>query len=205
MRLIATAFAALLPLIACGMSPPPTPASPPAATEKAIVAGGCFWCTESDMEKIPGVLAAVSGYIGGTLANPSYEQISTGRTGHTEAVEVTFDPKVISYAQLIEKFWPTIDPTVQNQQFCDYGSQYRSGIYPLNAEQMKVAEASKAALVKSGKLPNVFTEVVAATKFWPAEAYHQDYYKTNALKYRYYRYGCGRDARLEQVWGTKAK
>lgn len=205
MRILATALAALLPLIACGMSPPPTPPSPTATTEKAIVAGGCFWCTESDMEKIPGVIAAVSGYIGGTVANPSYEQISTGRTGHTEAVEVTFDPKQISYAQLLEKFWPTIDPTVQNQQFCDRGSQYRSGIYPLNDAQMQAAEASKAALVKSGRVPNVYTEVVRATTFWPAEGYHQDYYKTNALKYQYYRYGCGRDARLEQVWGSKTK
>lgn len=205
MRILATALAALLPLIACGMSPPPTPQSPTAATEKAIVAGGCFWCTESDMEKIPGVISAVSGYISGTVANPTYEQVSAGRTGHTEAVEVIFDPKQITYAQLIEKFWPTIDPTVQNQQFCDHGPQYRSGIYPLNDAQMQIAEASKAALVKSGRVPNVYTEIVRATTFWPAEGYHQDYYKTNSLKYKYYRYGCGRDARLEQVWGGKNK
>lgn len=205
MRILATAFAALLPLIACGMSPPPTPSLPAASTEKAIVAGGCFWCTESDMEKIPGVISAVSGYIGGTVARPSYEQVSSGRTGHTEAVEVTFDPAKISYAQLIEKFWPTIDPTVRNQQFCDHGPQYRSGIYPLDEAQMRIAEASKAALVKSGRVPNVYTEIVRAGTFWPAEGYHQDYYKTNALKYKYYRYGCGRDARLEQIWGGKAK
>ena len=197
MRLLTLTFCALLPLLAS------TAAS--AAPEKAIFAGGCFWCTESDFEKMPGVTAAVSGYISGRVDRPTYEQVSSGSTGHTEAVEVTFDNAKVSYAQLVERFWPTIDPTVQNQQFCDRGSQYRSGIYPLNAEQMKVAEASKAALVKSGKLPNVFTEIVPATTFWPAEAYHQDYYKTNALKYRYYRYGCGRDARLEQIWGAKAK
>lgn len=197
MRLLTTSLCALLPLLASTVAH--------AAPEKAIFAGGCFWCTESDFEKMPGVTAAVSGYLNGSVDRPTYEQVSSGSTGHTEAVEVTFDNAKVSYAQLVELFWPTIDPTVQNQQFCDRGSQYRSGIYPLNAEQMKVAQASKAALVKSGKLPHVFTEVVAAGTFWPAEAYHQDYYKTNALKYRYYRYGCGRDARLEQIWGSKAK
>ncbi|MDO9453037.1 MAG: peptide-methionine (S)-S-oxide reductase MsrA [Stagnimonas sp.] len=198
MRILITALVSLLPLLAEAASPPPK-------TEKAIVAGGCFWCTESDMEKIPGVISAVSGYIGGTVAKPTYEQVSSGRTGHTEAVEVTFDPTKISYAQLVEKFWPTIDPTVQNQQFCDHGPQYRSGIYPLNDAQMQVAEASKAALVKSARVPNVYTEIVRADTFWPAEAYHQDYYKTNSLKYKYYRYGCGRDARLEEIWGAAKK
>ena len=202
MRLFIAAITALLPLLACAAPVAPAPAAA-AGTEKAIVAGGCFWCTESDMEKIPGVISAVSGYIGGTVSKPTYEQVSGGRTGHTEAVEVTFDPKQISYAQLIEKFWPTIDPTVQNQQFCDHGPQYRSGIYPLDEAQMKVAEASKAALEKSGRVPKVYTEIVRATTFWPAEGYHQDYYKTNALKYKYYRYGCGRDARLETIWGKK--
>lgn len=194
-RILMTALCALLPLC---MSPVVS-----AATEKAIFAGGCFWCTESDFEKMPGVIAAVSGYINGKVDQPSYEQVSSGSTGHTEAVEVTFDNSKVSYAQLVEQFWPTIDPTVKDQQFCDRGSQYRSGIYPLNAEQMKVATASKAALVASKRFPVVHTEVVMATRFWVAEGYHQDYYKTNALKYRYYRYGCGRDARLGQLWGAK--
>lgn len=196
-RLLITTLCALLPLF---VSPVVT-----AATEKAIFAGGCFWCTESDFEKMPGVLSAVSGYLNGKVDRPTYEQVSSGGTGHTEAVEVTFDNSKVSYAQLVEQFWPTIDPTVKNAQFCDRGSQYRSGIYPLNEEQMKIALASKAALEASQRFPVVHTEVVRAQRFWPAEAYHQDYYKTNALKYRYYRYGCGRDARLEQLWGAKAK
>jgi len=198
MRILIAALVSLLPLLAQA-------ATPPTKTEKAIVAGGCFWCTESDMEKIPGVLSAVSGYIGGSVQKPSYEQVSSGRTGHTEAVEVTFDPAQITYAQLIEKFWPTIYPTVKDQQFCDHGPQYRSGIYPLDATQMKIAEDSKARLIASGKVKNVYTEIVLAGTFWPAEGYHQDYYKTNSLKYKYYRYGCGRDARLEEIWGAGKK
>jgi len=200
MRLLLSALVALLPLLASAAIP-----APPAKTETAIFAGGCFWCTEADFEKMPGVVSATSGYIGGSVKNPTYEQVSGGSTGHTEAVQVVFDPSVVSYAQLVEKFWLTIDPVAQNRQFCDHGTQYRSGIYPLNAEQMKVAQASKAALVNSGRLPAVHTEVVAAGPFWPAEAYHQDYYKTNALRYQYYRFGCGRDARLEQLWGKPAK
>lgn len=198
MRLLTLALIALLPLLA-------NAAAAPSTSQKAIFAGGCFWCTESDFEKIPGVISAISGYTGGSVARPSYEQVSSGSTGHTEAVEVLFDPSKISYAQLLEKFWHSIDPTVKDQQFCDHGSQYRSGIYPLNAEQLKAAEASKAALVKSGVLPNVFTEIVPASTFWPAEDYHQNYYQTHALQYRYYRYGCGRDARLKQIWGDKPK
>lgn len=192
--------------VAAAVTAPARPASSsPVATQKALFAGGCFWCTESDFEKMPGVISAVSGYTGGKLDRPSYEQVSGGNTGHTEAVEVSFDPAQISYAQLVEQFWRTIDPTVKDQQFCDHGSQYRSGIYPLDATQLKTAEASKAALIQSGKLANVYTEVLPASTFWPAEAYHQDYYKTNAVRYKYYRYGCGRDARLKQIWGTEAK
>lgn len=198
MRLLTLALVALLPLLA-------NAAAEPSTSQKAIFAGGCFWCTESDFEKIPGVISAISGYTGGSVARPSYEQVSSGSTGHTEAVEVLFDPSKISYAQLLEKFWRSIDPTVKDQQFCDHGSQYRSGIYPLNAEQQKVAEASKAALIKSGVLPNVYTEIVPASTFWPAEDYHQNYYQTHALQYRYYRYGCGRDARLKQIWSDKTK
>ena len=196
--LLIAALAALLPMLSAA-------APAPAKTEKAIFAGGCFWCTESDFEKIPGVISATSGYTGGTVKNPSYEQVSMGSTGHTEAVQVVFDPAKISYPQLVEKFWHTIDPTVKDQQFCDHGPQYRSGIYPLDGAQLQAAEASKAALIKTGRFPQVLTEIVTATPFWPAEDYHQDYYKKNSWKYQYYRYGCGRDARLKDLWGEEAK
>lgn len=174
-----------------------------AASETAIFAGGCFWCTESDFEKLPGVLHAVSGYTGGTEQNPTYEQVSARATGHTEAVEVTYDPAKVSYAQLVEFHWRHIDPTAKNQQFCDSGPQYRSGIYWKTPEQKKIAEASKDALEKSGVLKApIQTEILAATTFWPAEDYHQDYAKKNPVRYRYYRSGCGRDARLKELWGS---
>ncbi len=175
-----------------------------AKTETAVFAGGCFWCSEADFEKIPGVSAVVSGYIGGKEKNPTYEQVSSHATGHAEAVQVTFDPAVVGYAQLLEHFWRTIDPTVKDRQFCDSGPQYRSGIFPLDATQKKLADASKAALEKSGVLKSpIQTEITAAGTFWPAEDYHQDYYKKNPIRYRYYRHGCGRDARLEAIWGAK--
>lgn len=174
-----------------------------AATDTAIFAGGCFWCTEADFEKLPGVLRAVSGYTGGTEKNPTYEQVSNQATGHTEAVEVTFDPAQVSYSQLVEYHWRHIDPTAKNRQFCDSGPQYRSGIYWKNAEQKKIAEASKIALEKSGVLKApIATEILAATSFWPAEDYHQDYYKKNPVRYRYYRSGCGRDERLKELWSS---
>ena len=169
----------------------------------AIFAGGCFWCTESDFEKLPGVIGAESGYTAGRVANPSYEQVSAGGTGHTEAVRVSYDPAKVSYSQLVEYFWRTIDPTVKDQQFCDRGTQYRSGIHPANDVEKKTAEASREALLKSGKLKQIQTEIVPASAFYPAEEYHQDYYKKNPLRYAYYRKGCGRDARLKEVWGDK--
>lgn len=193
-----------LPLFALwlGGAMPAVAAEPRApATATAIFAGGCFWCTEADFEKLPGVLAAESGYIAGAVANPTYEQVITGNTGHTEAVRVSFDPSQVSYAQLVEYFWRTIDPTVKNRQFCDIGSQYRSGIYWQNEAERAVAEASRDALLKSGKVEQVHTEIIAAAVFYPAEEYHQDYYKKNPLRYSYYRRGCGRDARLERIWG----
>lgn len=196
-------FAAMTLLPACSEAATPAPAKS-AAVEKAVFAGGCFWCVEADFEKLPGVVTAVSGYTGGEEKNPTYDQVSSHSTGHTEAVELSYDPAKVSYAQLVEYFWRHIDPTVKDQQFCDHGPQYRSGIYPLNVEQMKVAEASKAALLASGRFKNIHTEIVPAKTFWPAEGYHQDYYKTNALKYKYYRFGCGRDARVEELWGTKS-
>jgi peptide-methionine (S)-S-oxide reductase len=173
----------------------------PGKTAQAIFAGGCFWCVEADFEKLPGVITAESGYTGGKERNPSYEQVSAHATGHTEAVRLTYDPAKVSYAQLVEYFWRHIDPTVQDQQFCDHGPQYRSGIYPLDASQKQIAEASKAALVKSGRFKNIYTEIVAAGPFWPAEDYHQDYYQKNPVRYQYYRFGCGRDARVKELWG----
>jgi peptide-methionine (S)-S-oxide reductase len=168
----------------------------------AIFAGGCFWCTEADFDKVPGVLETTSGYIGGHVDNPTYEQVSAGNSGHIEAVRVRFDPSKTSYAQLLEAFWPTIDPITANAQFCDRGPQYRSAIFYGNAEEQQLAEASKAALEKSARLPApVVTEILATSTFYPAEDYHQDYYQRNPLRYTYYRNGCGRDQRLEQLWG----
>ena len=176
-------------------------AAPVAKTEKAVFAGGCFWCIEADFEKLPGVLTAVSGYTGGEEKNPTYDQVSARLTGHTEAVELTYDPAKVSYPELVEYFWKHIDPTVKDQQFCDHGPQYRTGIYPVGSAQLKAAEASKANLVASARFKNVFTEIVPDTVFWPAEEYHQDYYKKNSWRYHYYRTGCGRDARVKELWG----
>jgi peptide-methionine (S)-S-oxide reductase len=179
--------------------------APAPATAKAVFAGGCFWCVESDFDKVPGVLSTVSGYTGGRTANPTYEQVSTKDTGHAEVVEIVFDPNKVSYSQLVEHFWRTIDPTTKDQQFCDRGNPYRSAIFALNAEQLKVAQSSKAALEKSKPFKEpVVTEVVLATTFYPAEDYHQDYYLKNPVRYKYYRTSCGRDARLQQLWGKPA-
>lgn len=158
----------------------------------AIFAAGCFWCSEADFEKLPGVLAAESGYTAGHLANPSYEQVSAGGTGHTEAVRVTYDPARVSYAQLLD-------------QFCDFGSQYRSGIYWQSEAERRAATESRDALLKSGRFREIHTEILAAGTFYPAEAYHQDYYKKNPIRYSYYRNGCRRDERLRELWGKPAE
>lgn len=180
-----------------------TPTSP--TTARAIFAGGCFWCVESDFDKIPGVIATTSGYTGGNTANPSYEQVSGHGTGHAEAVEVVYDPAKVSYERLVEYFWHTIDPTVKDQQFCDRGNPYRTAIFAVGPEQLKIAQASRAALEKSKPFKEpVMTEIVTAGVFYPAEDYHQDYYKKNPIRYKYYRSSCGRDARLAQLWGDKA-
>ena len=174
--------------------------------EKAIFAAGCFWCTEEAFEKVPGVVSAVSGYTGGTVKNPSYEQVSSGRTGHAEAVEVTFDPAKVTYEQLLDVFWVNHDPTVSNRQFCDSGTQYRPAIFYLNDEQKRLAEASKAKWdkMKPFKQP-ILTEITKAGPFYPAEDYHQDYYKKNPLQYRFYVTGCGRYQRLDSLWGELRK
>lgn len=180
----------------------PTPAK---GTATAIFAGGCFWCTESDFEKLPGVVAAESGYTDGKDTNPTYQAVSAGGTGHTEAVRVTYDPAKVSYSQLIEYFWRTIDPTEKDRQFCDAGTQYRSGIYWGTEDERKVAEASLAALQKTGQFKQIHTEVKRASPFYVAEDYHQDYYKKNPVRYKYYRLNCGRDAQLQRVWKTTGK
>ena len=180
-------------------------ATAPAATAKATFAGGCFWCVEADFDKVPGVLSTTSGYTGGTLSNPTYEQVSAKLTGHAEAVQIVFDPGKVSYEQLLEHFWRTIDPTTKDAQFCDHGSPYRTAIYANDAAQLKAAKASFDALQKSKPFKQpIVTEVVPAGAFYPAEDYHQDYYKKNPLRYQYYRTACGRDARLKQLWGDKA-
>ena len=174
--------------------------------EKAAFAGGCFWCTEEAFEKVPGVVSAVSGYIGGKVENPSYEQVSTGRTGHTEAVEVTFDPAKVSYEKLLDVFWVNHDPTVLDRQFCDAGSQYRPEIFAYTDEQKRLAEASKAKWEKQKPFKQpLLTPITRASRFWPAEDYHQNYYKTHALQYRFYVTGCGRYARLDSLWGALRK
>jgi len=175
-----------------------------AHTELAIFAGGCFWCMEPPFEKQPGVLSVTSGYTGGQKLNPTYHEVSAGGTGHTEAIEIVFDPAQISYPQLLEILWMNIDPTDGNGQFVDRGNQYRSAIFYLNEEQRLLAEASKQALEKSGRFDKpIVTEIVAASTFYPAEDYHQDYYKKNPLRYKFYRYNSGRDRFLDQEWGRR--
>jgi peptide-methionine (S)-S-oxide reductase len=172
-------------------------------TAKAIFAGGCFWCVESDFDKLPGVLSTTSGYTGGKTAKPTYAQVSKNTTGHAEAVEVVYDPAKVSYARLVDYFWRTIDPTVKDQQFCDRGSPYRTAIFAQDAEQLKIAQNSRAALDKTKPFKEpVVTEIVLASTFYPAEEYHQDYYQKNPVRYKYYRTSCGRDARLKQLWGN---
>ena len=177
------------------------PASAETKSATAIFAGGCFWCIEADFEKLPGVIAVESGYIGGTLPDPTYEQVSKGGTGHTEAVRVSYDAARVSYETLLDYFWRHIDPTVKDRQFCDVGSQYRSGIYFQSEAEGKLARASREALEKSGRFARIYTEIEAAGVFYSAEEYHQDYYKKNPIRYRYYRNGCGRDARIKSLWG----
>ncbi len=193
----ATLLAASLPALA------QTATAPAAATAKATFAGGCFWCVEADFDKVPGVISTTSGYIGGTVANPTYEQVSAKSTGHAEAVEIVFDPRKVSYAQLVEKFWRTIDPTTKDRQFCDAGSPYRTAIFAHDDAQLAAVKASLAALEKTKPFKEpIVTQIERAGPFYAAEDYHQDYYKKNPVRYKYYRTSCGRDARLQQLWGA---
>jgi peptide-methionine (S)-S-oxide reductase len=176
--------------------------SEPAKTEIATFAGGCFWCVESDFDKVPGVMSTTSGYTGGRVANPSYEQVSHGGTGHAEAVEIVYDPAKVSYQKLLDVFWHNIDPFAKNRQFCDHGDQYRTAIFYHDEKQRSLAQAGKAALAASFKQP-IETEITAAGPFYKAEEYHQDYYLKNPIRYKFYRFNCGRDARLQEIWGKK--
>lgn len=182
-------------------------ATPAAAAklETAIFAGGCFWCVESDFDQVEGVVSTTSGYTGGDEPNPSYKDVSAGSTGHAEAVLIEYDPMRVSYAKLLDVFWHSVDPTTRDAQFCDHGAQYRTAIFVRDDEQRGLAERSKEELAASKPFPApIVTEIVTASTFFPAEEYHQDYYRKNPLRYRYYRSGCGRDARLKQLWGDQA-
>lgn len=168
----------------------------------ATFAGGCFWCMEPPFDKLKGVISTTSGYMGGHIDNPSYKQVSRGGSGHTEVMQVVYDPNQISYEKLLKTFWHNVDPTDAGGQFCDRGNQYRTSIFYHNAEQKELAQQSKETL-KSDKpfASKIVTPIVAASTFYPAEDYHQDYYQKNPIRYKYYRYSCGRDARLESLWG----
>ena len=170
--------------------------------EKATFAGGCFWCMEPPYDGLEGVVSVTAGYTGGTKKNPTYEEVSSGSTGHAESIEIVYDPTKISYARLVYIFWHNIDPTVKDRQFCDVGHQYRTAVFYHSEEQKRVAEESKRALEASKRFPGpIYTEIVPAGQFYPAEEYHQKYYKKNPVRYKFYRWNCGRDQRLKEIWG----
>ena len=176
-----------------------------AATAVATFAGGCFWCVESDFDKVPGVLETVSGYTGGTVENPTYDAVTRGGTGHYEAVRITYDPAKVSYEKLLDVFWHSVDPTDAGGQFCDRGESYRTAVFAHSPEQKSAAAASKKAINESGELKgSIVTPILTAKAFYPAEDYHQGYYMKDPLRYRFYRFGCGRDNRLREVWGKEA-
>lgn len=170
---------------------------------KAYFAGGCFWCMEEAFEKVDGVIAVVSGYMGGTAQNPSYEEVSSGRTGHAESVEVLYDPSKVTYNQLLEAFWRNVDPITPSAQFCDHGTQYRAAIFYLTDQEKRFAEESKQAIEQSKRFNQpIVTQIVMASRFYTAEEYHQDFYKKNPIRYKFYKYNCGRAQRLDELWGT---
>jgi len=172
------------------------------ASAKAYFAGGCFWCMEEAFEKVDGVIAAVSGYMGGTVANPSYEDVSSGRTGHAESVEVQYDPSKVTYTQLLEAFWRNVDPITPNAQFCDHGTQYRAAIFYQTEQEKRLAEESKQAIEQAKRFSQpIVTQIASAAPFYAAEDYHQDFYKKNPIRYKFYKYNCGRAQRLEDLWG----
>ena len=187
-------------------APAPAPASKEEPKQAvAIFAGGCFWSEEGLFDPVPGVISATSGYTGGTQANPTYEEVSSGTTGHAESVKVVYDPSKVTYSQLLELYWHNVDPLTPNAEFCDHGTQYRSVIFYVDAEQQRLAEESKRKLEASGRFKQpIVTQIVPASTFYPAEEYHQDFTQKNPVRYRAYRIGCGRDARLQELWGDAA-
>jgi len=189
----------LLATAAASGQPPAKPAVE-VRTARALFAGGCFWCMESPYTSLPGVLSVTSGYTGGQVKNPTYEMVSLGATGHAESVQILYDPQRISYERLLEVFWHNIDPFAKNSQFCDYGSQYRTAVFYANDEEKRLAEESKGRVEKRFGQP-AFTEIVAASAFYPAEEYHQGFCRKNPGRYQSYRLGCGRDRRLKELWG----
>ncbi len=197
--LTALLVALVLAPIALAQEKPDTPLA------RATFAGGCFWCMEPPYDKLEGVISTTSGYTGGHDPRPDYRSVSSGGTGHAEAVEVVYDPAKVSYETLLEVFWRNIDPLAKDHQFCDWGDQYRSAIFYHDEAQREAAERTKAALEASGRFERpIATQIVPAAEFHVAESYHQDYYQKNPLRYQFYRYGCGRDERLKEVWGEKA-
>ena len=197
----------LISIAALALSAGPAAAQAPAkpATAKATFAGGCFWCVEEVYDKLPGVISTVSGYMGGHVKNPTYEQVSTARTGHAEVVQIEYDPSKITYARLLDVFWRNIDPTQKDGQFCDHGPQYRSAVFYHDDEQRKLAEASRLALTKNKPFKGeIVTEITKAAQFYAAEDYHQDFHRKSPTRYKFYKSGCGRDARLQQLWGKPA-
>lgn len=210
-RLTAVVIGLSILIVAAGASfalkdaaPQPMEATP-AMLQKATFAGGCFWCMEHPFDQLPGVVSVTLGYTGGTLKNPTYQEVSAGGTGHAEAVQIAYDPARVSYQKLVEVFWHNIDPTVRDRQFCDSGSQYRSGIFYHSEEQRMIAEQSREALERNKPFSGaIVTEITQASDFYPAEDYHQQYYKKNPLRYKLYRTSCGRDNRLQELWGSAA-
>ncbi len=179
-----------------------TQGSGAAAPAKAYFAGGCFWCMEEAFEKVDGVIAVVSGYMGGSVADPTYDQVSAGQTGHAESVEVSYDPSKVTYQQLLTAFWHNVDPVTANAQFCDHGNQYRAAIFYGTEEEQRLAEDSRAKIEQAKRFTEpIVTQIVKASTFYPAEEYHQDFYKKNPIRYKYYKFTCGRAQRLEALWG----
>jgi peptide-methionine (S)-S-oxide reductase len=197
------AYSAALVLAIAGLAAAAATKAAKPPMERATFAGGCFWCMEPPFEKIPGVASVTSGYTGGQKVNPSYEEVSAGGTGHAESVDIVYDPAKVTYAQLLDVFWHNVDPTQGDGQFCDHGHQYRTAIFYHDAEQKRLAEESKEKVQAKLQRP-VVTEIVAASRFYPAEEYHQDFYKKNPVRYYTYRAGCGRDRRLKDLWGAEA-
>ncbi|HVT05037.1 MAG TPA: peptide-methionine (S)-S-oxide reductase MsrA [Thermoanaerobaculia bacterium] len=194
----------LISLVALGCAQA-APAQPKPAANHAVVAtfaGGCFWCMQPPFDRLPGVISTTVGYTGGQKKSPTYEEVSEGGTGHAESIQVVYDPTKVSYARLLDVYWHSIDPTVTDQQFCDHGNQYRTAIFYHDATQKKQIDESILAIEKANKIGRIYTEVVAAGTFYPAEGYHQKYYLKNPVRYKFYRYNCGRDQRLKELWGV---